>query len=271
MTVESALSGGGFDVRGYARTAHGSHRSKLDLAAYATAPIGADSLAVIRYLGRLESGTMEQLRNLLVTATHKDARVTAFLVTWAFEKFWIADALDAVLEASGMPRLRAEKEGRSSRRRSEAAVRRGPIRRAVLALNKGFPIVGVHSTLGLIDEWVMDAAYLRLDERAGSPALSETIGIVRSVKQRHREFFDQESRRRLAESGRTVALTRKELGHATWPIGAVDRAATDRTFFERYVFDGEGSTIASSIAAKVAGLPGLDERIGASVAKGLRS
>jgi len=176
-----------------------------------------------------------------------------------------------VLQANGRPGLRDEEEGRVRHSRSEAAVRRGPIRRAISAMNKGFPIVGVHMTLGLIDEWVMDAAYLRLDQQAGSAALSGTVAVVREVKQRHREFFDEESRRRLAESERTVALTRKELAHATWPIGAVDRAAEDRTFFERYVFDGGGSTIAADIAAKVAALPGLDARVGASVAKGLRS
>jgi hypothetical protein len=271
MTTESALSGGGFDVRDYARTARGNHRSELDLAAFSSDPIDADSLTVIRYLGRLESATMEHMRNLLVTATHKDARVTAFLVTWAFEKFWLADALDAVLEANGQPRLREQEEGKTSRNRSESAVRRGPIRRAILAFNKGFPIVGVHMTLGLIDEWVMDAAYRRLGERAGNAALAQTIDVVREVKQRHREFFEGESRRRLLDSERTVALTRKELSRATWPIGAVDRAAADRTFFERYVFDGEGSAIAPIIAAKVEALPGLDAGIGASVAKGLRS
>lgn len=270
MTSESALSGGGFDVRGFARTAHGNHRSELDLAAFSSTPVDADSLAIVRYLGRLESGTMEHLRNLLVTATHKDARVTAFLVTWAFEKFWIADALDAVLEANDLPRLHEEAEGRVSRKRSEAAVRRGPIRRAIYAMNKGFPIVGVHMTLGLIDEWVMDAAYLRLAAHAANPALSEVLRILRDVKRRHREFFDEESRRRLTESDRAVALTRKELGRATWPIGAVDRAAADRTFFERYVFDGDPA-VAPGIAAKVAELPGMDAGIGAAVAKGLRS
>ena len=54
---------------------------------------------------------MEHLRNLLVTATHKDARVTAFLVTWAFEKFWMADAIDAVLVAHGSDRTRNVDEG----------------------------------------------------------------------------------------------------------------------------------------------------------------
>lgn len=43
---------------------------------------------------------MSSLRNVLVTPLPKDARVTAFLVTWAFEKFWIADALQLVLTAN---------------------------------------------------------------------------------------------------------------------------------------------------------------------------
>src|SRR5258707_5221181 len=97
-----------FDVREFTRTARGNHRESLELAEYATQPLTADSMRMVRYLERLESATMEHLRNLLVTATHKDARVTAFLVTWAFEKFWIADALDAVLEANGIPRIKDE-------------------------------------------------------------------------------------------------------------------------------------------------------------------
>jgi hypothetical protein len=100
-----------FNVREFARTARGNHREGLELAEYATTPLSEESLNVVRILGRLESATMERLRNLLVTATHKDARVTAFLVTWAFEKFWIADALDAVLEANGAPRAQDVEDG----------------------------------------------------------------------------------------------------------------------------------------------------------------
>ena len=131
-----------FDVREFARTAHGNHRETLELAEYATSPLSADSLHAVRYLGRLESATMEHLRNLLVTATHKDARVTAFLVTWAFEKFWIADALDAVLEANGQPRVQRTEEGKRRHGRDEASDRRGPIRRAISAIRLG---VLIHS------------------------------------------------------------------------------------------------------------------------------
>jgi hypothetical protein len=94
--------------------------------------------------------------------------------------------------------------------------------------------------------------------------------MILDVKKRHADFFDDETRRRLAESDRAVKLTRKTLMTASWPIGAVDRAADDRTFFETYVFGGEeGLASAADIEARVAALPGLDGRIGEAVARKL--
>jgi hypothetical protein len=259
-----------FDVREFARTARGNHRETLQLAEYAGAPLSADSVRMVRYLGRLESATMEHLRNLLVTATHKDARVTAFLVTWAFEKFWIADALDAVLEANGVPRLKDVEEGKKRTGRAESADRRGPIVRAVSAIRLGVPIIAVHTTTGLIDEWITRAAYVRLAAQSKSAALASTVSMVLDVKKRHADFFDDETRRRLTEDPRALRLTRKTLLTTAWPIGAVDRAAEDRSFFESYVFGGaEGLASAEEIEAQVAALPGMDARIGASVAQKL--
>jgi hypothetical protein len=259
-----------FDVREFARTAQGNHRATLQLGEYSQSPLSEDSVRMVRYLGRLESATMEHLRNLLVTATHKDARVTAFLVTWAFEKFWIADALDAVLEANGLPRFQDAPEGEVRRKRSEAADRRGPIRRALSAIRLGVPIIAVHTTTGLIDEWITRAAYVRLSAQSKSVALASTIAMILDVKKRHADFFDDESRRRLSESPRAAALTRKTLLTASWPIGAVDRAAEDRVFFESYVFGGaEGVASAAEIEHQVAVLPGMDERVGEAVAQKL--
>jgi hypothetical protein len=259
-----------FDVREFARTARGNHRETLELSEYAHTPLSPESARMVGYLGRLEGATMEHLRNLLVTATHKDARVTAFLVTWAFEKFWIADALDAVLEANGLPRFQDAPEGKVRKSRSESSDRRGPIRRAVSAIRLGVPIIAVHTTTGLVDEWITRAAYLRLAAQSKSAALASTIAMILDVKKRHEEFFDDESRRRLTESARAVALTRKALLSSSWPIGAVDRAADDRSFFESYVFGGEaGVASASEIESRVAALPGLDDRIGYAVARRL--
>jgi len=256
-----------FNVRQFARTAKGNHREELDLSGLAAAPLDAESLQAVRYLGRLESATMEHLRNLLVTATHKDARVTAFLVTWAFEKFWIADALDAVLEANGLPRSQEHEDGKKRHSLNESSERRGPITRAITAIRQGVPIIAVHMSLGLIDEWITRVAYERLSAAAKNQPLSAAIQIILDVKQRHADFFDGETRERLLESPRAVQLTRKALVRAAWPIGAVDRAASDRDFFERYVFGGdEGKARVESIRARIAALPGLDAGIAGAVA-----
>ncbi|HEY1529211.1 MAG TPA: hypothetical protein VGF80_00180 [Galbitalea sp.] len=259
-----------FDVREFARTARGNHREELQLSEYSSTPLSPESVRMVRYLGRLESATMEHLRNLLVTATHKDARVTAFLVTWAFEKFWIADALDAVLEANGLERFQDAPEGKVRKTRAEAADRRGPIRRAIAGIRLGVPIIAVHTTTGLIDEWITRAAYLRLAAQSKSAALASTVAMIIDVKKRHQAFFDDESVRRLAEDPRAAKLTRKTLQTASWPIGAVDRSEEDRSFFESYVFGGDaGAASASEIATQVAALPGMDDRIAEVVARKL--
>ena len=268
-TTELA-AGTRFDVREFARTARGSHRESLQLAEFAATPLNADSLHMVRYLGRLESATMDHLRNLLVTATHKDARVPAFLVTWAFEKFWIADALDAVLEANGRPRAQETPEGKVRHSYADHADRRGPIRRAVSAIRQGVPIIAVHTTTGLVDEWITRAAYVRLAAQSKSAALAAVIATILDVKKRHAEFFDDESVRRLAGDPKAIKLTRKALLEAEWPIGAVERAAEDRDFFASYVFgDDAGAASASEIEAQIDALPGLDDRVGATVARKL--
>src|SRR6188472_3556089 len=86
-----------FDVREYARTAVASHRDELNVEVYRTQPLTAATLRVLSYLQIVERATMTHLRAVLVTATHKDARITAFLTTWAFEKYWIADALEQIV------------------------------------------------------------------------------------------------------------------------------------------------------------------------------
>lgn len=259
-----------FDIREFTRTAQGSFRSELDLASYESEPLSAQELEFLRYAARLEAATMEHLRNLLVTATHKDARVTAFLVTWAFEKFWMADALDAVLEAHGLPRTRTVPEGAPRRSADEAIQRSGPIRRALAAVGLGTPIVAVHMTVGLIDEWILRAAYDHLRETTTSSALRDTIDRIQIIKTRHEAFFADETDWRLRDSKAAVRRARAALLTAAWPIGGVERAAVDRDMFEAFVFGGTGGAArAESIGTRVAALPGMDARMGSVTAKKL--
>lgn len=254
--AEVSLESGTFDIREFARTARGSHRAELDLSAIATSGLGADATRLLRLLRDLERTTMQRMRNVLVTATHKDARVTAFLTTWAYEKFWIADALDAVLEATGDDLHSSEKVGVSRRIVTERAERRGPIARAIRANFDGPQIVAAHVTTGLADEWITQAAYRRLAELADG--LHSVVELVISVKDRHIKFLTEEAQRRLAASPRASKLTRREIKQAVWPIGAVERSDDDRSFFERIVFGGpEGALEAGRISHLLAALPGL--------------
>lgn len=243
-----------FDVREFARTARGSHRADIDTDAIAKAGLSTDAVHLIRVLRDLERGTLDRMRNLLVTATHKDARVTAFLATWAFEKYWVADALDVVLEAAGADT--SALEGPKRRTAAERAERRGPIRRAIAGNLAGSQLVAAHVTTGLVDELITQVAYRKVGEAAA--VLSSLVHTLIEVKDRHVHFLVEEAEHKLAASSRAVKLTRKAIAQAAWPIGATEIPAADRTFFETFVFgDAEGRAAASRIGERLSSLPGL--------------
>ncbi|MET0975126.1 MAG: hypothetical protein ABWX82_05630, partial [Leifsonia sp.] len=188
MTEDAMAGSARFDVRAFARTASGTHRDRMDLDAIATEEIPADAIRALRILRDLEAATMAHLRNVLVTSTHKDARVTAFLVTWAFEKFWIADALTAILEVRAVPPAAAAPERLAGP---------GPVRRSISAFVDGPSIVAVHMTSGLVDDWILGAAYRRSLEGAPAAALADAVADHLVVQARHSQFFEDEAVRRL--------------------------------------------------------------------------
>ena len=253
-----------FDVREFARTAQGNHRGQLDLEALGTAKLGPDVARLVRTLRDLERSTMQRMRNLLVTATHKDARVTAFLTTWAFEKFWIADALDAVLEALGNELDLPAVDGRPRKKLGERIERRGAVARAISANFAGPQIVAEHVATGLIDEWITQAAYRRLAE--ASAALTDVVEMVLTIKERHIRFLSEEVERRLTASSRARALTRRAIKRAVWPIGAVELSGEERFAFETFVFGTPaGKLEAARISTLVAAFPGIGMSVASTV------
>jgi hypothetical protein len=260
-----------FDVGEFARTARGSLRDELDLTALRAARLAPELVTVIETLRELEGATMAHLRNVLVTPTHKDARVTAFLVTWAFEKFWIADALGAVVDASGRATSTDDRTDVATPRRG---IRRGrgPVRRALAGFTQGESIVGAHTTLGLVDDWMLADVYEQLSARAGCDALAATVETIRTAKARHTAFFDEESRRRLTASPRASRLARRELRRSTWPLGAHVVDPERRRSLARFTWSGAGGADRlASLEHRIAALPGIGTSgaaaVGASLAR----
>lgn len=256
LTDGRSLEEGSFDVREFARTARATLRGDINLDDITTSGLTVDAIRMLRLLRDLERSTMQRMRNLLVTATHKDARVTAFLSTWAFEKFWIADALDAVLEATGDDLHSSAPAGGLRKVVLERQERRGPVMRAIQGNIDGPQIVAAHVTTGLVDEWITQAAYRRLGELA--TGLHSIVGLINGIKDRHIAFLSEEAKRRLAASAKARKLATRELKNMVWPVGAVEHSDEDRTFFDEIVFGTEnGRAEVSRIQAMIAALPGL--------------
>ena len=258
-------------MREFARTAQGSLRDDLDLRAFAAEPLAPDVTRTLAALAALEGATMAHLRNVLVTSTHKDARVTAFLVTWAFEKFWIADALRAIVATSAG--VDVEASGAAPGRQTGTSARsggRGPLRRALAGVTQGWAVVGAHMAVGFVDDRMLRAAYLRTVDVSASDALAAAVNRVLHVKERHARFFDEEARPRLAASSRTARLARRELRRTAWPLGSSVLAPGERAAFARFAFgDDAGDELLQGVVRDIRGLPGVDARTAASVARRL--
>jgi hypothetical protein len=244
-----------FDVRDYARTAVGNLREGLNIDAYTSAPLGADTLRTLSFLQAVERSTMQHLRTVLVTPTHKDARVTAFLTTWAFEKYWIADALSAILSVHATVPI-ARKRNVVSRFFREIAERFAPIKESLVANQIGVEMIAVHMTIGAIDGWLTQAAYSRLAQLDKNTELDDTIERILEIKARHLTFFEPQAEFRLSASARAQKLTRKRLRRETWPIGAADLAPSSSKDFYSRLFASEPG-LAHSIDNAIDGLPGL--------------
>ncbi|MET4159475.1 hypothetical protein [Agromyces sp. PvR057] len=281
-----------FDVRGFARTAHGSLRAELDLDAMRDAGLSRAAVRTIVTLAEFEGATMEHLRNVLVTPTHKDARVTAFLVSWAYEKYWIADALRSIAGAAvaaggdGGPdaAANAARDGTAATP-GRAPAGRGPIRRALAGFGQGPDVVGAHLALGVVDDLVLDLAYARLESGAepgaepdaepvaaaaasSNPAFADAVARIRAIKARHTEFFAGEAARRLSASPRSVGLARRELSRSAWPLGRGSVATTEREAFARFAVPDAASRagLARDIRCSI---PGIDDRTASAVMRRL--
>jgi hypothetical protein len=249
---------GDFDIRAYTRTAAGSHADSLPLEAFAEHPLAAKTLRAIAYLRDLERFTMHHMRDVLVTPSHKDARLTAFLATWAFEKYWIADAFDRILAAhSSFVPAKNRARLRVVRFAREFIDRVSPIFTAIRANLIGEDFVAIHVTRGFIDELVSRATYSQLLKKDPNAALIEVLEGFQKLRNRHLQFFEGETLRRLEESKSARKLTRSSLRRAWAPTGTAEQSTQETRFMMTYLFsDASGRSDIAAVDRVVDTLPG---------------
>ncbi|MFT4235043.1 MAG: ferritin-like domain-containing protein, partial [Microbacterium sp.] len=88
----------GFDIDGFATQSRNVEWEDLDFSAFKTDPLPEDTLRCLVYMCNVEYHTVCYLRDLLVTPSHKEREVNAFMTMWNREEFWHGEALAAVLK-----------------------------------------------------------------------------------------------------------------------------------------------------------------------------
>ncbi|MHC5560688.1 hypothetical protein [Kocuria sp. U4B] len=207
MSVPTA----GFDVRAYMRDPHVLRPEQLNLEAMGA--LSDPALEALTYLWAVEGSILGRIRDVLVTPTHAESRVTAFLSTWSYEQHRLTETLRAVLTANGRtPEAPADTALGRVRRTWDDRAR--PTIDAIGTNLLGAEVTGAHMVTGWLDTAVLTVAYRRLGEiEPALEALTESIGCM---KARHLAFYAEEAHTRLARSATAVRIARAAV--ARWRL-----------------------------------------------------
>lgn len=245
-----------FDVASYVDSAQRVRDDDVDYTAFRDRPLSDAALRVLQYMSDVETHTICYLRDLLVTPSHKDPEVTAFLTMWAYEEYWHGEVLDRVLAAHERPG--GAQRARDVRLAQGLGDKLAPILQSSAANLLGEDFVAVHMTFGAVNEWSTHAGYARLLALEPHPELRTLVGRIQRQETRHLAFYASQARARLARSARGRALTRWFLAHWWTPVGSSIMPRAETEFVLRHLLGGpDGARVVERLDAKVDDLPGL--------------
>jgi hypothetical protein len=246
-----------FDLEDYQATARPVRVDDIDFGAFRTRPLPEEALRALRYMHDVESHTVCYLRDLLLTASHKDPRITTFLTMWNYEEHFHGVAIGKVLEAHGEA-SEAERIA-PMRARNAAKERLAPFGSMLGSALLGEDFVAVHMTWGAVNEWSTQTAYDRLIALADHPVLTTLLTRIARQEARHIAFYATEARTRLARSAKARRATRLALQRLWAPVGSAVMPEEETTFLLGYLLGDEtGRAHADRIDRRVRALPGLD-------------
>lgn len=200
----------------------------FDVAAYTRAEPGpisidaqgleltAEQALVLRYLRSVLATELGEMRAMLSSWTGHEARITAFLATWAVERYWSARALRDLLELAGAPSapLPAARRHPVQRRiTSTYNSRILPLTASVTGTVVGEPITAGHMSRMAINQALLNAATHAAQNQLPEPA-REPLEKIRSRQETAFDFFAAEATARIKRTG--AERTSAEL-HLGWP------------------------------------------------------
>lgn len=245
-----------FDIDAYTRNSKGVAWDDLAFERFRTDPLPPKTLRTVRYMADVEYHTVCYLRDMLVTPSHKDPAVTAFMTMWNVEEFWHGEALSAVLAHHGMgidyDHLKAVRLKRGWRDKLD------PIKQSLLANIVGQDYVAVHMIWGAANEWSAITAYQRLAALDTHPVLTQLLRRIAKQETRHVAFYATQARQRLARSKVAQKLARFALEHFWGPVGSGVMDETELHHVLDHLMSGpDGRTAARKIDEHIAHMPGL--------------
>jgi hypothetical protein len=246
------------DVEEFAASARPVQFEDLDLDnAFRDRPLSPEALRCLRYMHDIESHTVCYLRDLLLTESHRDPRITTFLTTWAWEEQWHGVALAKVLAAHG--EVAGNERISATRRALGFKDRLAPLLNTLGSVLARRDFVAVHMTWGALNEWSTQAGYARLAEREDHPVLTELLERIQRQEARHIAFYATEARERLAESPRAQKLVRTALNRLWAPVGSGVVPKEETAFLVQWLLGGEaGEAIVKRLDARLERLPGME-------------
>jgi hypothetical protein len=251
-TAASDVRDSRFDVRAYARDPYELRPAGLD--PEALRGLAPETLDVLAHLWCVERGLLDRLRDLLVTPTHAESRVTAFLTAWAYEQHWLAETLAAVLAAHGRT-IREPADTPLGQWRRAWDERARPVLGAVASNVLGADVTGGQMATGGLDTAVLAAVYRRLG--AAEPRLAGTAREIVHLKERHLAFFVEEAGARLAGSANARRLARSGMAGWRWPGTRYCDSGPTGVWVRRLFTDPAARADLLGLDQDLAALPGL--------------
>lgn len=246
-----------FDIDRYTADSEPVSWEDLDFEAFRTDPLPRETLRSLRYMCDVEYHTVCYLRDLLVTPSHRERDVSAFMTMWNREEFWHGEALAHVLGLHGI--VVDFDQLKATRMKIGWKDRLDPVKQSLLGNIIGQDFVAVHMIWGAANEWSAVAAYNRLAALEKHPALSPLLRRIAKQETRHVAFYATQARARLEKSAKARKIARFALTHAWGPVGSGVMPEPEVSHVMAHLFGGEqGLREVRRIDAHIAKMPGLE-------------